>query len=168
MGILRLPPEVEAVFHEFRTCEFTTVNRKGQPLTWPTEPYYDASEGRLIVTSSIAFPIKAYNARRHPQVSLLFSDPTGAPLADPPAVLVQGDATVTELVDDPPWSYAMFKESILRQPRTRSFVSNPIARSMFTFQFQRLAIFVQPRRILVWSRGDTSQFPTELEVSYVE
>ena len=168
MGILRLPPEVEAVFHEFRTCEFTTVNRKGQPLTWPTEPYYDAPEGRLIVTSSIAFPIKAYNARRHPQVSLLFSDPTGAPLADPPAVLVQGDATVTELVDDPPWSYAMFKESILRQPRTRSFVSNPIARSMFTFQFQRLAIFVQPRRILVWSRGDTSQFPTELEVSYVE
>lgn len=168
MGILRLPPEVEAVFHEFRTCEFTTVNRKGQPLTWPTEPYYDAPEGRLIVTSSIAFPIKAYNARRHPQVSLLFSDPTGAPLADPPAVLVQGDATVTELVDDPPWSYAMFKESILRQPRTRSFVSNPIARSMFTFQFQRLAIFVQPRRILVWSRGDTSQSPTELEVSYVE
>lgn len=168
MGILRLPPEVEAVFHEFRTCEFTTVNRQGQPLTWPTEPYYDAPEGRLIVTSSIAFPIKAYNARRHTRVSVLFSDTTGAPLTDPPTVLVQGDATVTELVDDPPWSYAMFKESILRQPRTRSFVSNPIARSLFTFQFQRLAIFVQPRRILVWSRGDTSQIPTELEVSYVE
>ena len=99
MGILRLPPEVEAVFHEFRTCEFTTVNRQGQPLTWPNEPYYDAPEGRLIVTSSIAFPVKAYNARRHPQV---------------------------------------------------------------------LAIFLQPRRILVWSRGDTSQIPTELEVSYVE
>jgi hypothetical protein len=99
---------------------------------------------------------------------MLFSDPTGAPLTNPPTVLVQGDATVTELVDDPPWSYAMFKESILRQPRTRSFVSNPLARWLFTFQFQRLAIFVQPRRILVWPRGDMSQFPTELEVRYVE
>jgi len=168
MATLRLPPEVEAVFREFRTCEFTAVNRRGQPLTWPTEPYYDAPEGRLIVTSSIAFPVKAYNARRHPQVAMLFSDPTGAPLTNPPSVLVQGDATVTELVDDPAWSYAMFKESILRQPRTRSFVGNPLARWLFTFQFQRLAIFVQPRRILVWPRGDRSQFPTELEVRYVE
>jgi len=168
MGTLRLPPEVDAVFREFRTCEFTTVNRQGQPLTWPTEPFYDAREGRIIVTSSIAFPVKAYNARSHPQVALLFSDATGAPLIDPPAVLVQGDATVAELVDDPPWSYEMFKESILRQPNTRSFVSNPVARGLFTFQFQRLAIFVQPRRILVWPRCDMGQIPTELEVRYVE
>ncbi len=77
MGTLRLPPEVEAVFGEFRTCEFTTVNRQGQPLTWPTEPFYDAPSGRLIVTSSIAFPVKAYNARHHPQVAVFFSDPMG-------------------------------------------------------------------------------------------
>jgi len=168
MGALHLPPEVEAVFREFRTCEFTTVNRQGQPLTWPTEPYYDAPEGRLIVTCSIAFPVKVYNARRHPQVAVLFSDPTGAPLTDAPTVLVQGDATVTELEDDPPWSYEMFKESIHRQPKARSFVSNPLARRLFTFQFQRVAIFVQPRRILVWPRGDMVQVPTELEVRYVE
>ncbi|MDQ6660468.1 MAG: pyridoxamine 5'-phosphate oxidase family protein [Chloroflexota bacterium] len=168
MGTLRLPPEVEAVFREFRTCEFTTVNRQGQPLTWPTEPFYDAPSGRLIVTSSIAFPVKAYNARRHPQVAVFFSDPMGTPLTVPPAVLVQGDAITSELVDDPPWSYAMFKESILRQPRARSFVSNPLARRLFTFQFQRLAIFVQPRRILVWPGGDIGQIPTELEVRYVE
>lgn len=168
MGTLRLPPEVAAVFREFRTCELTTVNRQGQPLTWPIEPFYDAPMGRLIITSSIAFPVKAYNARRHSQVALLFSDPTGTALTDPPAVLVQGDATVAELDDDPAWSYAMFKESVQRQPRTRSFVSNPLARWLFTFEFQRLAIFVQPRRILVWPRGDMGQIPTELEVGYVE
>src|SRR5438045_9576354 len=98
MGTLHLPPEVEAVFREFRTCEFTTVNRQGQPLTWPTEPYYDAPEGRLIVTASIAFPVKAYNARRHPQVAMLFSDPTCAPLSDTPAVLVLCAATVSDLI----------------------------------------------------------------------
>jgi hypothetical protein len=72
MPALVMPPDVEAVLREFRTCEFTTVNRAGQPLTWPTEFYYDAPEGRLIVTASIAFPVKTYNARRHHQVALLF------------------------------------------------------------------------------------------------
>ncbi len=165
---LTLPPDVESVFREFRTCEFTTVNRRGLPLTWPTEPFFLRDEGRLIVTASIAFPVKAYNARRHPAVSLLFSDPTGANLADPPAVLVQGDATVAELVDDPPWTYAMFRESVLRQPRTRQFVGNALARKLFTFQFQRLAISVQPRRILIWPRRDFGHDPTEIEVCNVE
>src|SRR5689334_8515157 len=121
MTALELPPEVEAVFRNFRTCEFTTVNSKGQPLTWPTEPFFLQAEGRLVVTSSIAFPVKAYNARRYPRVALLLSDPTGSGLVDPPAVLVQGDATVRELVDDPPWTYEMFRESVLRQPNTRNF-----------------------------------------------
>ena len=112
--------------------------------------------------------MKAYNARRHPQVAVLFSDPTGAGLADPPAVLVQGEATVQELVDDPPWTYAMFKESVLRQPRTRGFVKNAFARSLFEFQFQRIALLVAPRRILTWPHRDFSQAPAEVEVLYVE
>lgn len=168
MPRLALPPTVTAVFREFRTCECTTVNTHGQPLTWPTEPFYDIPEGRLIITASIAFPVKAYNARRHPQVALLFSDPAGAEVTDPPAVLVQGDATVAELVDDPPWTYALFRQAVRHQPQARAFVANPLARSLFTFQFQRLAIYVQPRRILVWSHGDFSQTPNEVEVTYVE
>jgi hypothetical protein len=168
MPVLAVPADVEAVFREFRSCEFTTVNKSGQPLTWPTEPYYDASQGRLIVTASIAFPIKTYNARRRPQVALLFSDATGADAINPPAVLVQGDATVAELIDDPPWTYDMFRESVRRQPRTRQFVRNPLARALFTFQFQRIAIYVQPRRILVWPGRDFGAAPTVVEVSYVE
>ncbi len=30
-----LPPEVEEVFREFRTCEFSTVARDGTPIAWP-------------------------------------------------------------------------------------------------------------------------------------
>jgi len=168
MAKLQLPAEVEGTFKEFYTCEFTTINSKGQPLTWPTEPFYLEAEGKLVVTSSIAFPIKAHNARRTPKVSLLFSDPTGSKTEGLPAVLVQGDAVeVRELVDDPPWTYEMFKESIVRQPNTRNFVANPIVQRLFTFQFQRLAIFVQPRRIVVWPARDFDKAPTEVEVSYV-
>ncbi len=166
MPALMMPPDVEAVLREFRTCEFTTVNRAGQPLTWPTEFYYDAPEGRLIVTASIAFPVKTYNARRHPQVALLFSDPTGAQVSHPPAVLVQGDATVAELTDDPLWTYDLLRVTVHRQPRTRQFLRNPVARSLFEFYFQRIAIYVQPRRILVWPGGDFSAAPTTLELAY--
>src|SRR5438105_8156688 len=83
MPVLRLPPEVEATLSEFYTCEFTTVNRQGQPMTWPSVPYYNKAESNIVCAVSIAFPVKAYNARRHPQVSLLFSDPTGSKPPDP-------------------------------------------------------------------------------------
>jgi hypothetical protein len=168
MSALAMPPEVEAVLREFRTCEFTTVNKAGQPLTWPTEFYYDVAEGRLIVTASIAFPIKTYNARRHPQVVLLCSDPTGADTPNPPAVLVQGDATVAELTDDPLWAYDLLRITVRRQPRTRQFLRNPVARSLFEFYFQRIAIYVRPRHILVWPGGDFSVAPTTLDVAYRE
>ncbi|HST03366.1 MAG TPA: pyridoxamine 5'-phosphate oxidase family protein [Chloroflexia bacterium] len=169
MPALLLPPDVTSVLKRFYTCEFTTVNSKQQPLTWPTEPFYHEPEGEIIVTSSIAFPIKAYNARRNPHVALLYSDSTGSGLEDPPAVLVQGTATsVEELTSDPDWSYEMFKESMERQPAYRKFVANSFARSMFTFQFQRLAIFVHPQRILAWPHNDFTQAPVEIEVAYVE
>jgi hypothetical protein len=50
------------------------------------------------VTSAIGLPNKAYNARRNPKVALLFSDPTGSGLPNPPTVVVQGDAIVSELI----------------------------------------------------------------------
>jgi len=169
MPILSLPPEIRDVFKALYTCEFTTVNSQGQPLTWPTEPYYNEPEGQIIVTSSISFPVKTYNARRYPKVSLLYSDPTGSKIEDAPAVLVQGDVTaVEELVEDPPWSYDMFKESIERQPNMRKFVANPLAQKLFTFEYQRIGIFVRPHRILMWAHRDFSLAPTEVEVGYVE
>ena len=91
MPALRLPADVEAVFHLFRTCKFTTVNRQEQALTWPTEPFYHQAAGQLISTASIAFPVKAYNARRHPQVALLLSDPTGLGWQDTDRMPVAGN-----------------------------------------------------------------------------
>ncbi len=165
MPILHLPSDVETVLRETRTCEFTTVNKHGQPLTWPIEPYYNKPEGQLIVTSSIAFSVKAYNARRHPQVSLLFSDPIGSGLSNPSAVLVQGDARVEELVTDPLWTYEIFREAVLRQPNMRKFVSNFIVQRLFQFHFQRIAIYVQPKRLFVWPNLDFKANAIEIEAN---
>ena len=96
-----MPPEVEAVLRRFYTCEFTTVNHKGQPVTWPSVPYFNVAEGRIVCAVSIAFPVKAFNARRHPQVALLFSDPTGRdgqrdPLEEVPPKQVPDDRIIGE------------------------------------------------------------------------
>ena len=95
-SMFTLPSEVEAVFNEFRTCELSTVAKDGTPLTWPITALFDPEQGRFLLTTSIGFPQKAFNIRRNPRVSLLFSNPTGSGLSHPPAVLVQGEARVSE------------------------------------------------------------------------
>ncbi|GEM_PF-5472358 len=72
MPVLPLPADVEEVFREFRVCEFTTLAKDGTPITWPTIPFYESDTGRFIVTTSVAFPQKAFNVRRDPRVSLLW------------------------------------------------------------------------------------------------
>jgi hypothetical protein len=162
MSPLSLPSDVEDALRQYFTCEFTTLNRRGEPLTWPTVPLYVTEAGEIVVTASIAFPIKASNARRNPHVSLLYSDPTGSGLEDPPAVLVQGNARVAEELDLTDRALRHFKLSVSRQPESRQFVANPIAQRLFTFYFQRISITVQPTRILTWPHRDFSQPPTEL------
>ena len=168
MAGLTLPPEVEAVLRDFYTCEFTTVNRQGQPMTWPSVPYLDAAEGHIVCAVSIAFPVKAFNARRHPQVSLLYSDPTGSRLDRPPAVLVQGDAAVAEVLDYTPDIIGLFKTVSKRQPDSRRFTSNRVVRNLFLwYLFQRISLTVTPRRILVWPGGDFAAMPQVIELNNV-
>ena len=73
-----LSPEVEEVFTEFRTCEFSTLARDGTPITWPLVTLWQPEEQRFVLTTSIGAPNKAFNARRDGRVSLLFSDPTAS------------------------------------------------------------------------------------------
>jgi hypothetical protein len=163
------PPEVEAVFHNFRTCELSTLARDGTPQTWPTIPFHEHGDGRFMVTTSVGLPQKAYNVRRDGRVSLLFSDRTASGLADPPTVLVQGDAvcpdTVTASLDG-------FEDKLAQvfrwQPASALYSSNAVMRFLFDWYYMRLSIYVTPRRILYWPAGQLSEQPRSIEVSYVE
>lgn len=161
-----LPTEVEAVFREFRTCEMSTLARDGSPITWPTLPFWRPDEGRFLITTSIGLPHKAFNVRRNPRVSLLFSNPTASGLTEPPAVLVQGDA---EAPDEVTASVRGFEDEVRqvfrRQPASGFYSSNPITRYLFDWYYMRLTIYVSPRRILWWPAGDFERTP--LEVSRV-
>jgi hypothetical protein len=166
---LALPADVERALREYYTCEFTTINRAGQPVTWPSIHYYDAAAGRIVIAVSIAFPVKAYNARRNPHVSLLYSDPTGARAAGLPAVLVQGDAAVAEVLEYTPDIIGLFSATLRRQPDAGRFFANRVVRGLFDWYLaQRIALRVEPRRICVWPERDFRRAPRIIEAGHVE
>src|SRR6266540_2700144 len=117
MATLVVPPQVQAVFREVRTCEFTTLARDGTPITWPTVALYQPTRVRFVITTSIGLPQKAFNVRRCSRVTMLYSDPTGSGLAAPPAVLVQGDAVCPDQV--------VTRSEDLDPPLRRSLVAQP-------------------------------------------
>ena len=162
--IQQLPSELLAVFREFRTCEFTTLNKSQTPVTWPTLPFCDPANNRFIITTSIGLPEKVFNVRRNPRVSLLFSDPTASGLSNPPTVLVQGDAVAPDQVGT---SVAGFEEQLRevfrRQPASKMYSSNPLMRYLFDWYYMRLTIEITPRRILWWEKGDTSRLPHQVQ-----
>jgi hypothetical protein len=166
-----LPAEIEAVFNEFRTCEFTTLAKDGTPLTWPLTALFEPEPGRFLITTSIGFPQKAFNIRRDPRVSLLFSNPTGSGLSAPPAVLVQGEARVSDAFDVSPVQNEALRKCWLHimrfQPFSLIYSNDPLSHYLYDWYFMRLLISVTPRRIYWWERGDFTQAPQELEVKHV-
>jgi hypothetical protein len=168
---------VKAVFYHFFTCEMTTMGSKsGQPVTWPVMPLFWADRGQFVLLTSIGLPQKAFNVRRHPRVSLLFSDPTGSELPNPPTVLVQGEAKapddiVAAIGGLDPELLKLVKTQALRmlelQPAMKMYLRNGLTRYLMDWYFMRLVITVTPHRILWWETGDRSAPPIVREVNDV-
>src|SRR5919109_3982936 len=123
-----LPKQVQDVFDRFITTEYTTVDAHGQPITWPVTPYYKPGDPCIDVTTGLGYPKKAEDARRNPHVSMLFSDPTGSGLERPPAVLVQGTASVDDAdLDANRERYT--RESLEKLPETKDmYPPKPVQR----------------------------------------
>ena len=161
-----LPREVEEVFREFRTCEFSTLARDGTPITWPVVTLWRPEERQFVLTTSIGFPQKAFNIRRNPRVSLLFSDPTASGLENPPAVLVQGDAEAPDRIRTSPNHLPEYWRRLFEiQPAGKMYGSNRPMRYLMDWYYMRLYVSVRPRRVLFWPEGDFAQAP--LEVNHV-
>lgn len=171
----QLPPAVLEALHTYRTCELSTMARDGTPITTPVSPVILPEDGRVLITTSIGLPNKAFNVRRDGRVSLLFSDPTGSGLARPPAVLIQGDAVCPEQVETwTPELARLWRILAARQPASNVYASNPLTRWFFDWYYMRLLIWVTPRRIRWWEQGAMASEPQELaaapyamEVPYV-
>jgi hypothetical protein len=161
-----LPPEVQDVFSRFITTELTTIDGRGQPITWPVTPYYRAGGPCIDVTTGLGYPKKANDARGNPLVSLLFSDPTGSGVSDPPMVLVQGTAEVDDHnLDANRERYV--RESIEKLPGTAKLQPPDPIKRLLNWYYTRIYIHVRPERVYVWPGGDVSVEP-ELHDSHME
>jgi hypothetical protein len=161
-----LPREVQAVFDRFITTEYTALDSRGQPITWPVTPYYTPGAPCIDVTTGLGYPKKAKDARTNPLVALLFSDPTGSRLTDPPIVLVQGSAQVDdEDLEANRRRYA--RESIAKLPEAASRHPPEAIKKLMGWYYTRIYVHIRPERIYVWPRGEITSEP-ELYGSHME
>jgi hypothetical protein len=161
-----LPPDVRAVFDRFVTTELTTIDRRGQPITWPVTPYYTPGDQCIDITTGLGYPKKANDARANPLVALLFSDPTGSGLDRPPMVLVQGTAEVDDRdLEANRQRYA--RESLEKLPGIRPLTPPPAIQRFLSWYYTRIYVHVRPERIYAWPAGDVAAEP-ELFGSHME
>ncbi len=67
-----LPAHLRAALFAYRTCEFATLAKDGTPITVPVSPVILPEQNRIVVTTSIGLPNKAFNVRRDGRVSMLY------------------------------------------------------------------------------------------------
>ena len=161
-----LPPEIQQVFDRFVTTEFTTVDGRGQPITWPLTPYYHPGDPCIDVTTGLGYPKKAKDARADPRVALLFSDPTGCGMEDAPQVLVQGTAKVDDRDLDA--NRERYRREIAEKlPGVKAEMPPKVFDRMLGWYFTRIYIRVRPERIYIWPGSDLTAEP-ELFDAHIE
>lgn len=153
-----LPPEIQAVFEKFVTTEFTTIDAHGQPITWPLTPYYKPGDPCIDVTTGLGYPKKANDARANPRVAMLFSDPTGSGLDDPPMVLVQGTADVDD--QDLTANRERYEREIAEKlPATKEMAPPGFMKRLFGWYYTRIYVHVRPERVYFWPGCDVTREP---------
>jgi hypothetical protein len=124
------------------------MSRSGVPITWPAVCTVSPDADRITLTTSIAFPQKAFNIRRDPRVALLFSDPTGSGRSDLPQVLVRGTATCPQEIHTGTQGLTEYWQRLAeRQPSSRGYVANAMGRWLFDWYYMRLVITVTPLEV---------------------
>jgi len=153
-----LPQEVQEVFGRFITTELTTVDSRGQPIAWPVTPYYEPGGATIDITTGVGYPKKAQDARRNPQVSLLFSDPNGSGIESGIRVLVHGTAEVDDR-DLKANRERYRKESLEKLPAIKKLMPPKAVEGLFSWYYERIYVKVRPERVFVWPDGDPTSEP---------
>jgi hypothetical protein len=162
-----LPAELRQVFDRFYTTEYVTIDGRGQPIAWPVTPYPHEDGTCLDVTTGLGYPKKARDAERNPQVALLFSEPFGSGLDEPPMVLVQGIARVDG--EDLAANRERYRrEGKVKLPKANEKLPPPALDRFMRWYIDRLYVHVRPERIFVWPKGDVTAEPQILDADLEE
>jgi hypothetical protein len=162
-----LPDRLLEVFERSITTEYVTIDRRGQPIVWPVTPYFRRGSSTIDVTTGLGYPKKADDAAANAHVGLLFSDPTGSGLDDPPMVLVQGTATVEDRDLDANRE-RFWRESAAKLPAARSTRPPRRLRPLLDWYYTRIYVRVRPERIYTWPHEDPEEEPELLDAHLEE
>ena len=154
-----LPEPIERLLDAALVGELTVVDSGGRPVTYPLIPLWDGE--KVYLTSSTLFSRKLEHIRGNAKVSLSITDPESVGGAIDRAT-IQGDARVIE--EDPHGGW----ERLLpiwekKEPSIVWFLTQRVALPLF---FERSLIEITPRRVLLWSGGDTSSAPSVTSVGW--
>jgi len=153
-----LPPQVQEAFARFITTELTTVDAKGQPIAWPVTPFYEPGNATIDVCTAVGLPKKAEDARRHPQVSLLFSEPKGSGIESGIQVLVHGTAEVDDA--DLKANRERYEAELpVKIPSSKDMMPPKPVQKLMSWYFERIYVKVRPERVFVWPDGDLGKPP---------
>jgi Pyridoxamine 5'-phosphate oxidase len=153
-----LPDEIKRVFETFITSEYTTVDRRGQPICWPCTPYYERGGPCIDISTGLGYPKKANDARLNPKVAMLFSDPTGSGMENAPQVLVQGTAEVDD-ADLDANRERYLREAAVKLPAMAKMMPPKAFQRFFDWYYTRIYVHVRPERVYVWAGGDATTEP---------
>ena len=151
MGVL--PTPVEELLDAALVAELTVLDQRGQPLSYPLIPLYDGS--KIYMTSSILFSKKLEHIKGNPKVSLSITDPSAVTVERFRRATIQGDAVIVEDDLHSGWEQVL-PLWIKKEPIVSGLVKKRFAMPLF---WERSIIEITPRRVLLWSTGETSSPP---------
>lgn len=139
-------------------CDYASVKRDGTPITSPLGAYPGEEKRTIGVSTGVAHPAKAERARNNPKVSLLYAEPKGLPMDDPPVVLVFGDATVRDS------DLQANLDRMVRETVARVSMFQRMPKFMIRWMsgyMTRIWIDITPLKILWWPDADLDKEPQE-------
>jgi len=154
-----LPEElVPMLVDKTSACEYASIKRDGTPITVPVGTFPGENGSTIDIATGLAYPTKAERARKNPQVCLLYSDPKGSRVENPPIILVYGRATVRDA------NLQANTDRYVREgmARSKTFGRLPpfIIRRM-TGYLARIWISVTPLKLLWWPNADMEKSPKQ-------
>lgn len=143
-----LPDDVTCVLDRTLACELSMCAGNGPPITIPMAFLWRPDTWQFVLSSGIVVRKKLDRLRRDQRVALSFSEFFGSGLSEPPAVLVQGVATVVDKVFAAEGMEDFWRMLFQKKPGAQEVLCDPEERTGLRAKFYwRARILVRPEKM---------------------
>lgn len=149
---MRIDGQISEVLTRTMVVEFATITPKGALSTRPMGAVWLPKRDQIVLATPVAYPQKAFNVRHDSRVAVLYSDPTGSGLTDPPAILVQGHAIAPHTVALPDEIPDYWRGISDKRPWMAQELASEQHQRTMDWLYWRIPLYVTPERVHVLPR----------------